>query len=186
MPINPLDVILASLPGIIVALLTYWLTIRHEAILATRAAGNELALLRFEYASNRAALAAFWQSVTDLANIPLPEHEEYEGLALLARNGLIGQPPSPPRWSFTRWESISAPALSRLAEKDLAELDQTYRGLHTISDLYSKLVTFSPEERAILDRERFWPHWYRDMRQTTFDRLSTLVVATLAARDPLA
>jgi hypothetical protein len=185
MPTNLPEVILASLPGIVVALLTYWLTIRHEAILATRAAANELALLRFEYASNRAALAAFWQSINDLANVPRPENAPtFEGLAHLVSNGLLGQ--LPPRWTFTRWESISAPALSRLAEKDLAELDQIHRSLREISDLFAQLITLSPEERAILDRERFWPNWYRDMRQGTFDRLSALVTAVLAARDPFA
>jgi hypothetical protein len=177
-----LDVILASLPGVLVALLTYWLTIRHETALAARAAANERTLLRLEMAHNRAALAAFWQRINDLAKAKDPDIE-YEGLAALASGGLLGQ--IAPEWSIRRWEHIAADALSRVSEKDLAEIDQTYRTLRTISGLFAQLITMTPEESALLDKDHFWPYRYADWRQGTFDRLSAAVASVLGGRDPL-
>jgi hypothetical protein len=178
----PLDVILASLPGVLVALLTYWLTVRHEAALAARGSANERTLLRLEMAHNHAALAAFWQGIQDLAKKKDPDIE-YEGLAALASGGLLAQ--IAPKWSVRRWEHISAEALSRVGEKDLAEIDQTYRTLRTISDLFTQLITMTPEESALLDKDRFWPNRYADWRQGTFDRLSAAVASVLGGRDPL-
>src|SRR5690349_100978 len=77
------EVVAASVPGVLVALLTYWLTIRHENELARRSAANERALLHFELEHNRAALATFWQTIKDLAKVQSGE-VEYEGLAAIA------------------------------------------------------------------------------------------------------
>jgi hypothetical protein len=85
-----------------------------------------------------------------------------------------------------RWQRISPRAVAELAAKDLAVMDQTYRDLDAITDLFAKLITLSPDEKKYLDDGgRWWPGRYVDVRKDTFARLDTAVARALAAKNPL-
>lgn len=174
--------IVASVPGILVALVSHYLTLRREDQLARRLIANARMLLGLEVERNRAALDAFWRGMNDLDK----ERKEAgaEGhLAAMASGGLLGQ--TPPHWSYTRWERIAPQALATLSEQDIATIDQSYRDLRSLSDLFSQLVTLTPEERAELERDRFWFNRYAGWRVGTFERLAQVTHGVLAAPNPL-
>jgi hypothetical protein len=182
-------VIAASVPGVLVALLSHYLTLRRENQVTRRLIANARTLLGLEMERNRAALDAFWRGMNDLDHgmgdlDKDREADDAEGhLAGMAYGGLIRQ--TPPHWSFTRWERIAPQALATLSEQELAEIDQSYRDLRTVSDLFSQLVTFTPEERAILDKDHWWFNRYADWRMSTFQRLAQVTNQVLAAPNPL-
>src|SRR5260370_18432019 len=57
------DVLAASLPGILVALLTFWLTTRRENAQARQGRVNARALLALEMEDNAGALRQFWEQI---------------------------------------------------------------------------------------------------------------------------
>lgn len=175
--------LLASIPGILVALLTQWLNVRHENEMERRSASNAQMLLALEIEDNQRALDAFW---TDLNALDKDGHagEPDAHLEALVTSGLLNQ--TPPHWSSVRWTHLSPRALADLARKDLAVVDQIYRDLERVGDLFAKLVTLSAEEKKYLDDGgRWWPQRYVDIRRDTYARLEKLVTSVLSAASPL-
>lgn len=173
----------AAVPGILVALFTNYLNVRREDDQARRLIANARVLLGMELENNRQALDTFWREINDMDKEGVAEAPQSH-LAGMAAGGLLGY--AAPHWSFTRWERIFPQVVATLEPKQVAEIDQTYRDLRGISELFEKLVTVSPEERQSLDRDRFWYNRYADMRRATFERLSALVTRASAVRNPMA
>jgi hypothetical protein len=174
--------VIASVPGLIVALASHYLALRREDQVTRRLIANARMLLGLEVERNRAALDVFWRGMNDLDK----EHKEEDAenhLAAIAVGGLLGQ--MPPHWSFMRWERIAPQALATLSEQDIATIDQSYRDLRAVSDLFNQLVTFTPEERALLDKDHWWFNRYADWRMSTFERLTQVTNRVLAAPNPL-
>lgn len=178
-----LGFVAASLPGILVALFTYYLALRHERQITVRLIANALALLGLELEGNRSALDTFWRGLRALDTEEHSPDDTEHHLAAMAAGGLLGQ--TLPHWSFVRWERIPSEALGSLDAKGVAELDRIYRDLRDVTDLYTQLITLFPDERALLDRDRFWYNHYAGMRLSTFTRLRTVVERVLTAHHPL-
>ena len=67
-------------------------------------------------------------------------------------------------------------------------VDQINRGLETISELYTQLVTLTPEEKTQMESgstARFWPSYYAGWRDLTFTKLTQAVNQTLDAPHPI-
>lgn len=175
--------IIASVPGVLVALVTQWLNVRHENEVERRSVANAQMLLALEIEENQRALGVFW---TELNALDKEGHagDPVAHLEALVTAGLLNQ--TSPRWSSARWGHVSPRALAELARKDLAVVDQIYRDLERIGDLFAKLVTLSPEEKKYLDDgTRFWYKRYPDIRGETYAQLAVLVTRALAAVNPL-
>lgn len=178
-----LGLMAASLPGILVALFTYYLSLRHERQVVRQLIASARALLALEMEGNREALATFWRGLNVLdAEGHAPDETEAH-LAAMASAGLLMR--TLPHWSFVRWERIPAQALATLDAKGIAEIDRIYRDLREVTDLYTQLITLIPEEREQLDRDRFWQNRYAGWRVGTFTRLRAVVERILAAHSPL-
>lgn len=175
--------LIASIPGVLVALLTQYLSVRHEIAVDRQRAANAQMLLALEYEDNQRALATFWADLNAL------DKEGHAGdpdahLEALVTSGLLNQ--TPPHWSATRWKRVSPMALTDVPRKDLALMDETYRDLERVGDLVAKLVTLSPEDKKYLDGGgRFWPQRYVDIRKDTYSQLDKTVGRVLAAVNPL-
>ncbi|MGH2487401.1 MAG: hypothetical protein ACRDHE_15440 [Ktedonobacterales bacterium] len=175
--------LIASVPGVLVALLTQYLSVRHENAVERQMIANAQLLLSLEFADNQQALANFWTGLNALDKDGHPDDKDAH-LEALVTSGLLNQ--TAPRWSNTRWKRISPRAVAELTAKDLAVLDQTYRDLDSVSDVFAKLITLSPDEKKYLDDGgRWWPQRYVDVRKDTFARLETTVTRVLAASNPL-
>jgi hypothetical protein len=145
-----LAIIGATLPGVLVALISDYLSSRREAGEAQRLSANARMLVQLEVASNRDALRTFWDTVNGLDKEQKTSAEEH--LAGMAYGGMIGY--TLPEWSFVRWERFPPQAFGALRTKEVAELDMLYRELRAITEMYAKLVTFSPDERDELNKDR--------------------------------
>ena len=175
-------IVAASVPGLLVALVTQYLALIHEARTARRAVANALALLGLEMERNHDVLKEFWTGINALDTASSRE-ETANHLAAMAAGGLLGQ--TLPHWSFLRWETATPEAIGALDKKDVEKIDQIYRNLRTVTDLFTQLVTLEPEERAQLEHDRFWANRYADMRSGTFERLGKVVDSVLFANPPL-
>ena len=173
----------AALPGILVALLSHYLTQRREDRKTQQMIANARMLLALEMERNRVALATFWRTINDLDKERTATSAEGH-LAAMAHAGLLMQ--TLPHWSFVRWEGISAEAIASLRKQNIEDIDQAYRDLRSATDLYAQLVTLIPEERELLDKDRFWYNRYAGMRLDTFERLTAVANRLLAAPTPLA
>lgn len=176
-------IIAASVPGILVALVTQYITLIHEARTTRRAIANALALLGLEMERNYDVLKEFWAGINAL-DTEQSREETANHLAAMVAGGLLGQ--TLPHWSFLRWETATPEAIGALDKKDVVTIDQLYRNLRTVTDLFTQLVTLQPEERAQLEHDRFWANRYADMRSGTFDRFGKVVESALSTELPLA
>jgi hypothetical protein len=182
------DVLAASLPGILVALLTFWLTTRRENAQARQGRVNARALLALEISSNADVLRQFWDQIHRLdkdfvPGRPLTDDQLKDHLAAMANGGWVGGY-TLPRWSVVRWEGFPATALGGLSGKQLSEIDAVYRDLRGLSDAYDKFMYISPEERVYLDNMggRFWALRFAEARVEMYKRLDAGVQRILAAK----
>jgi hypothetical protein len=180
---NVTGVILASVPGVLVALLTYYLRLLSESRQRRQLAYNARALLSLELTRNQEALATFWRQINALDEKGAAAGSE-EHLAGMALGGLLAR--VLPHWSYVRWERMPSQALATLDAKVLSELDGIYRDLHVITDLYAQMTTLLPDEREVLNNDRFWYNRYAYWRNGIFAQLSQNVERVLNARNPLA
>ena len=176
-------VILASVPGVLVALLTYYLRILGEVRQKRHLAENAAALLSLELTRNQEALATFWREINALDEKSAAAGSE-EHLAGMAYGGLLAR--VLPHWSYVRWERMPSAALATLNAKAFTELDSIYSDLRVITDLYTQLVTLQPDEREQLNNDRFWYNRFAYLHSGYFAQLSPIVERILAARNPLA
>jgi hypothetical protein len=173
-----LAIIGATLPGVLVALISDYLSSRREVRETARLSANARMLVQLEVASNRDALRAFWDTINGLDKEQKPTAEEH--LAGMANGGMLGY--TLPEWSFVRWERFPPQAFGALRTKAVAELDVLYRELRAITEMYAKLVTFSPEERDELNHDRFWYNRFAGWRAPAFERLAQVVGHALSAQ----
>jgi len=179
--------IIASFPGVIVAIFTYYLALLRDAAQARRLIANTRILLSMEIENNRQALDTFWQDLAAFGQQGTAgaEATPQNQLAAMARGGMLDY--TPPNWSFTRWERVFPQVVATLSPKDVAAIDSAYRDLRSIADLFKKLVTLSPEERQYLDGgQRFWYNRFPDLREQTFARLSEAVGRVRGWQNPMA
>ena len=103
-----LSVFIASIPGVVVALLSQYLQQRHEDQNNRRIYLSARGLVAVN--SNRAALESFWRTINALdaeAHTDLEEH-----LTAMAENGLLSYPL--PHWSLARWQRLEAITFPRV------------------------------------------------------------------------
>src|SRR5690349_12924359 len=92
---------LAAVPGVLIALLAFWLQIQRDNQLEARAIQTARQLLSLEVESNRTALADIWQEINDLD----PEQDEITSdhhLTAVTEHGFMTHPL--PLWNMTRWQ----------------------------------------------------------------------------------
>ncbi|WIG57931.1 MAG: hypothetical protein OJF49_000676 [Ktedonobacterales bacterium] len=164
-------VLVASAPGIAVALVTHWLNLWRESARARLARENARALLMVEITSDRGALAAFWSEINGLDTDANGESTE-EHLTAMASAGWLGVPL--PEWDFARWEHFPADALSAWEPKELLDIDRFYRTLRSITERYTAMMAIEPEERAEL-QNRFWANRFAGARVERFKIVARLV-----------
>ncbi|HKV84480.1 MAG TPA: hypothetical protein VJN88_07990 [Ktedonobacterales bacterium] len=157
--------LIASVPGVLVALLTQYLTVRRQNEVERQMVANAQLLLSLEFEDNQQALATFWTGLNALDKEESHPDDQDAHLIAIVRAGLLNQ--TIPRWSHVRWQHVSPRALAEISPKDLAVMDQCYRDLDAISDLFTKLITLNPDEKAYLDGgHRFWYNNFPDIRKT--------------------
>ena len=178
---GPYDVIGASIAGVLVALVTYYLSTRRANLDARQASANARTLLALEMGANADALRRYWDQSHRLdasfaPGKPLTDEQLKEHLAAMASAGWVGGYVLP-RWSFVRWDGFPATALGGINPKQLAEIDAAYRDLRTLGDNYDKFMFISPEERTYLDNMggRFWAQRFADARVEMYKRLDAQV-----------
>lgn len=180
-----LSVFIASIPGVVVAFLSQYLERRREDQNNRRIYLSARGLLAAEVNNNRATLQAFWRAINDLDTAKHSDFKEH--LAAMAENGLLGYPL--PHWSLARWQRLEAITFAGFTQGELTGVDQINRGLETITDLYTQLITLTPEEKAEMatgSAHRFWPSYYAGWRDLTFTKLTEAVTQVLDAPQPLA
>jgi type II secretory pathway pseudopilin PulG len=174
--------LLASVPGVLIALLAFALQVRRDNQAEVRATRNARQLLSLELEGNRTALKAFWNEINDID----PEHADIlsdDHLTAITEGGFLTYPL--PHWNTTRWQPATPAWLKLLTEKEIEQVDRIYRDLDTIADLHKRIVTLTPSEQALLDKDRFWASRFASMRNAIFPRLVELVNRTLTAENPL-
>jgi hypothetical protein len=184
-PRTIIAVFVASLPGILVALLTQYLAQRREDQNTRRLYASARRLLELEVRNNRASLDAFWRTINGLDKEQQQDTEQH--LAALAANGLLGY--TLPHWSFARWARMEAETYAAFTEKEIVGIDQMNRALESITDLYTALVTLTPEDKAELAKNmggRFWMNDFADWRVSTYEKMAGAVQQVLGASPPLA
>jgi hypothetical protein len=174
----------ASLPGILVALLSHFLQQRRDNQNLARLYASARRLLTLEVENNRAALDVFWRTINGLDG---EQHQDgTEHLAALYYGGLIGY--ELPHWSFSRWERLEADTFAAFGEKELAGIDQMNRQLKSITELYSSLVTLTAEDKAELNQNmsgRFWGNDLARSRFSTFSKLADAVQQVVGVASPM-
>lgn len=60
-------------------------------------------------------------------------------------------------------------------------IDQVYRDLRTISDLYAEMLTLEPDERERLNTDHFWYNRYAGWKLVTWRLIVPAVERVLAA-----
>lgn len=179
-----LSVFIASIPGIIVAYLSQYLSQRHEEQNTRRLYASARRLLALEVENNRASLNSFWRTIDDLDNAHQQDMKQH--LAALAANGLLGY--TLPHWSFTRWQRLEPKTYAAFTEKEIVGIDQMNRALESITDLYTALVTLTPGDKAELAKNmdgRFWMNDFADWRVSTYEKLTAAVQQVLNKLNPL-
>jgi hypothetical protein len=170
--------LLAAIPGILTALATDWLARAREAARLRRANQNARTLVVREVQGNRAALQSFWNEINGL------DKENVESVAQhlgnMALNGLLSIPL--PRWTDARWERVIPEAPLAFNQAELAALDQFYRDLNLISDVFTKMITFTPQQMELYNRERFWYLRYGESYAPNYTDLKKIVERALAVR----
>jgi hypothetical protein len=161
----------ASVPGIIVALLSDFLANRREERRQKQRETNARGLLQREFEGNRNALKQFWDTINGLDGEKQTQSEQH--LAGMAQHGLFSY--SLPRWESTRWNGMDSDLLGALNPKDLAAYDQFYRDLEAITDAYTKMTVLSSQEMDLYNRERFWYNRYGGDYGPNFERLRGIV-----------
>lgn len=173
------EVIIASLPGVLVALLTYWLSIWRERQRQQQQQNNVRALLSLELENNRAILRQFWDDINRLdKERDTPGRGTHEHLASMAAGGLLDY--ARPTWSYVRWERFPSDAMGGLGAAEAQAVDNMYRDLRAIGERYDKMLSIDPEERALLDKDRFWVNRFADPRVRAFEQLGQIVNRALA------
>ncbi|HEY7341113.1 MAG TPA: hypothetical protein VH591_09550 [Ktedonobacterales bacterium] len=179
-----LSIFIASIPGVVVALLSQYLQQRREDQSNRRIYLSARGLLAAEVSSNRAALETFWRAINALDSAAHTDVKEH--LTAMAENGLLGYPL--PHWSLARWQRLEAVTFPGFTAAELTAVEQINRGLEGIVDLYTQLITLTPEERERMksgSANRFWPSYYADNRDLTFTRLTQTVNQVLDAPQPI-
>ncbi|HLJ81336.1 MAG TPA: hypothetical protein VKT52_07625 [Ktedonobacterales bacterium] len=167
-------IFIASLPGIVVAFLTQYLAQRREDQNRRRLYASARRLLALEVENNRASLDAFWRTINDLDKEQQQDAKQH--LAALAANGLVGY--TLPHWSFSRWERMEAETYAAFEGKEIAGIDKMNRALESITDLYTALVTLTPEDKAEFMKNmdgRFWMNDFAFYRIATYEKIADAV-----------
>jgi hypothetical protein len=175
--------LLASVPGVLVALLASALQVRRDNMAEVRATRNARQLLSLELEGNRTALRAFWNEINDLD----AEHTEVRSdghLTAITDAGFLTHPL--PHWNTTRWQPATPGWLQLLTESEIVQVDRIYRDLDTIADLHKRVVTLTPSEQTLIENDRFWASRFASMRNILFPRFVDVVDRTLSAPNPLA
>jgi len=177
-------VFLASVSGVIVALVGQYLQVRHENENLRRLFLSARRLLALEVENNRASLDAFWHTINGL---DAEQHKDStEHLAAMLYGGLLGY--ELPHWSFVRWERLEAETFAAFGEKELAGIDQMNRALRRVTELYSSLTTLTVDDKARLEKNmggRFWGNDLARDRYPTYDKLADAVAQVVAAPSPM-
>jgi hypothetical protein len=173
---------IAFIPGVLIALLADNLNRRRDTLKERRVNQNARTLLSLEVGANLGALKDFWQTINGLDTEHQRDDPEVH-FAAIAQNGLLGY--TVPRWSAVRWERLAPQTAGALDERDIFSLTRVYAGLQAITDLYGQILTIPDDERALLDRERFWYNRFAGNRIRFFERLQRQVTETLALGNPL-
>lgn len=180
-----LSIFIASLPGIIVAFLSQYLAQRHEEQNTRKLYASARRLLALEVENNRASLDAFWRTISGLDGER--QQDATQHLAALAANGLLGY--MLPHWSFTRWQRMEPETYAAFTEKEIVGIDQMNRALESITDLYTALVTLTPDDKKDLEANmggRFWMNDFARMRISTYEKVAAAVEQVVGAPHPLA
>jgi len=172
-----LGVLAAALPGVLVALLSHYLSTRRSAAATRVRLANARALLTVEFDANRQALQTFWQTINALDTAPQGKTTA-QHLAALAEQGLLGY--TLPPWSSIRWDAFSAENFGALLPKELFALDRAYRDLRDFGEAYAKLLVIPAQEQEVLSGDRFWPSRFAEPRAGEFDRLTQTVARLLS------
>jgi hypothetical protein len=197
-PSDALGALLATLSGVIVALCTHYLSMRREAARERRLLNNARALLALEIRANRAALVTFWRAITALAT-PKPGESDapadaerpaapgsWEELAMMFKHGLAGY--SAPTWSTVRWEHIEPRTIGAFESSEVITLDNVYRVLGDITDLYHLLSVITPADQAEYAKNVGGRFWFSDVardRIALYTRLRAAVSQILDLPDLL-
>ena len=179
-----LSIFIASLPGIIVAFLSQYLSQRHEDQNTRRLYASARRLLALEVENNRASLAAFWHTINNLDKEQQQDAQQH--LAALADNGFLGY--TLPHWSFTRWQRLEPETYAAFNEKEIVGIDQMNHALESITDLYTALVTVTPEDKKEFEQNmggRFWTNDFAFYRVSTYEKVAAAVEQVLGAPHPL-
>jgi hypothetical protein len=176
------NLLLASVPGVLIALLAFGLQVRRDNLAELRATRNARQLLSLELEGNRAALREFWNEINDLdaehADIRSDDH-----LTAITEAGFLTY--ALPHWNTTRWQPATPAWLRLLTEGEIVQVDRIYRDLDTIADMHKRIVTITPSEQELMDKDRFWASRFTSMRNLVFPRFVELVDRTLTASNPL-
>jgi hypothetical protein len=174
----------ASLPGILVALLSHFLQQRRDNQNLARLYASARRLLTLEVENNRAALDVFWRTINGLDK---EQHQDgTEHLAALYYGGLIGY--ELPHWSFSRWDRLEADTFAAFGEKELAGIDQMNRQLKSVTELYSSLVTLTTDDKTELNKNmngRFWGNDLARSRYSTYSKLADAVQQVVGVSSPM-
>jgi hypothetical protein len=175
------DVVGASVAGILVALLTYYLATRRANLDVRRASDNARTLLALEMGNNADALRGYWDQMHRLdkdfvPGKPMTDDQLKEHLTAMVNANWVGGYVLP-KWSVVRWEGFPASALGSISGKQLAEIDAGYRDLSALRDAYDKFMYVSPEERTYLESMsgRFWALHFADARVEAYKALDAQV-----------
>ena len=197
--VNQSDVagaLLATLSGVIVALVTGYIATGREAAKERRLLANARMLLALEVRSNREALTAFWRVVSALGSgtrssdgiaAPPSPSDPAEQLAALYAGGLTSY--SLPSFSMVRWHGLEPRTVAALTPREVMALEGLYRELRDVSDLYGRVTTITPDEWSDLQKNvggRFWNLDLARERKQLFSRLNAAVVRVIEAPEPLA
>lgn len=174
-------VVAASIPGILVALLTYWLTTRRANSERIRGSENARTLLAVEMDNNAESLRRYWDSIHRLDKSyapgrPLDDAQLQEHLAAMVNSGWVGSY-TLPKWSTTRWDRFPVTALGGIDDKQLAQIDAGYRDLRDLTSIYEKFMFVAPEERPYLEsmNGRFWAQHFAEGRIDMYKRMDAQV-----------
>lgn len=168
----------AALPGVLVALLSHYLSTRRAAGETRQRLANARALVALEFDANRASLNTFWTTVNALD--PEPQGKSTEAhLAAMTEHGLLSY--TLPEWSFVRWDAFAPESFGALTSEELVKLDSAFRDLRAVTDMYTRMVTLTPQEQEYVFT-RFGYNQFAGWRTPAFERLAVVVDRVLNAK----
>jgi len=175
---------LAAVPGILVALLSHRLDVNDRAKRAAVASANARRLLELEILGNRTALADFWKLINGLDEANNPKDSE-QHLAQMFSRGLLSY--ILPLWSTARWNANHPEWLDVISTAEIEQINQFYRDLQGITDLYAQIIRFpfTPDEMKQIENDRFWYNRLAGWRLPLFKRSSAIIDPLLARPLPL-